>query len=202
MFCLWRTWTVLLGDIFDKFKAVKEFSLNNPPIWMAVGYLEITHVKWYLKYTVNRQLSYILVYFQYEKCSDYLRFLEVCLLFEPLYQIDFRWIWLWRIWVLHLPFSTLICIEHLLVQLGDNLNGSFSLSQVSILVFSGKYHCCHVLLIDKRESIILLLEGISTFRCGAYPGQEQSFWWLGSLGSTPLLWKVCYNLLCWCGSQV
>ena len=36
---------VLLSDFFDNICALLELSLNNPPIWMAVGYLEIIHVK-------------------------------------------------------------------------------------------------------------------------------------------------------------
>ena len=50
---------VVLGEFFDYIHAVLELSLNNPPIWMAVGYLEIIHVKWYLKSVVIRQLSYV-----------------------------------------------------------------------------------------------------------------------------------------------
>ena len=35
--------------------------------------------------------------------------------------------------------------------------------------------CCT----EQGESSILLVEGVSTFNCGSYPGQEKSFWWLG-----------------------
>ena len=38
--------------------------------------------------------------------------------------------------------------------------------------------CC----IEQEESLILLEGGVSTFHCGSCPGQEQSFWWLGSFG--------------------
>ena len=43
---------------------------------------------------------------------------------------------------------------------------------------------------------------LSILHCRSCQGQEQSFWWLGSLGSTPLLRMAYYNFLCLCDSHV
>ena len=84
--------------------------------------------------------------------------------------------------VLHLPFSPLLCIEHLLVQLDDNLKGSLGLFHILILVllwtltiFQGRNLAAIFCCTEQGESLILLEEGISTFHCGSCPGQEQIF---------------------------
>ena len=105
--------------------------------------------------------------------------------------------------VLHLPFSLLLCIEHMLELFDNNLKGSLVLFQVFIFVLMwtlpifqenilAAIFCCT----EQGESLNLLVEGVSTFNCGPYPGQEHSFWWLGSLGSTPLLRQAYYNFMC------
>ena len=61
--------------------------------------------------------------------------------------------------------------------------------------FSWKYTCCHILLCRARRESNPSGERCFNFYCGSCPGQEQGFWWLGSLGSTPLLRKVYYDFL-------
>ena len=88
--------------------------------------------------------------------------------------------------VLHLPFSPLHCIKHLLERLDDNLKGLLGLFHVFILkllwtltIFQrsilADIFCC----IEQGESLFLLVEGASTFHCGSYTGHEQIFLWLG-----------------------
>ena len=91
--------------------------------------------------------------------------------------------------VLHLQFSPLLCIKHLLEQFYDHLKGSLGLFQVLILIslltlaiFSGKCPCCQILLQGvRRES------NPSGGRCFnillwilSEPGAE-FFWGLGQL---------------------
>ena len=103
----------------------------------------------------------------------------------------------WSKKFLHFPFSPSLCIEHLLEQLEDNLKGSLGLSQVLMLVllwtqttFQKSILAAIFRCTQRGESLIIPVKCVSTFHYGSYPGQEQSFWWLGYLGSTFLLRAV------------
>ena len=90
--------------------------------------------------------------------------------------------------VLHLPFSPLLYIENLIVQIDDSLKVSLGLYPISMMVFlwtlnffqgsiPASIFCCT----EQGDSLTLLEDGVSTFHCGSCPGQEHSFWLFGSL---------------------
>ena len=85
--------------------------------------------------------------------------------------------------VLHLSFVPLLCVGDLLERLYADLKGSLGLFQVLILVLlwtltilQGSILAGILCCTEQGESLILLVEGISAFHCGSYPGYEQSFW--------------------------
>ena len=92
--------------------------------------------------------------------------------------------------------------KHLLEQLDDILKGSSGLFKVLIFellwtltIFLGNIRTAIFCCIQQGECLTLLVEGVSILHCESYPGQEQSFLWLGSLGSTPLLRNVYCNFI-------
>ena len=84
--------------------------------------------------------------------------------------------------ILQLPFSFLLCIEHSLEQLNDNLKGLLGLLHVLTLevfvvssYFQGSFSAAIIWCIEQGESLIFLIEGVSTFHYGSYTRQEQFF---------------------------
>ena len=110
--------------------------------------------------------------------------------------------------VLHLPLSPLFA-KKLVRQLDNNLKGSLGIFQAlmsislwTLTILSGSIFAVIFCCTKQGESLILLVDGVSTCHCGCYLGQEQSFSWIGSLGSTPHLRKAYYNFLSWRDSHV
>ena len=106
----------------------------------------------------------------------------VRLALPPYCSVDSFYLWSKNSTIIHLPFSPLLYLQHLLEKFDENLKGLLSLFKVLILkllqaltvfqksILAAKF-CC----IWQGECLILLVEGVSTFLRESYPGQEQFF---------------------------
>ena len=116
--------------------------------------------------------------------------------------------------ILFLPFYPLLYLEHLLEQSVDNLKGLLIIFQVllwvllwTLTLFRGIFLAATFCCTEQRETLNLLVEGISTLHCGPCPGQEQFLvvWiaWVFSIFEKGLLkffLLVCFTYKVFCSS--